>query len=244
MRALQAAYAGAVVACLLIGSEAALPDTSRAFEHGVASGDFSADGADRGSIILWTRVTPSASSDDGNITVNWAVSTQRFEFDTNVVRTGSVSTSASRDWTVKVNASDLAPMRLHYYRFSTSDGKLHSPIGRFKIFPSEDAPARLQPNQVKIAVYSCSSFPSGYFNAYVAAASPPLDVDIVNHVGDYMYEDDYGRARGDITTFSEAFSVDQYRERLAGHRKDSGEQLLFRSAPVLSMWDGAFGLCT
>ena len=64
------------------------------FEYGVASGDFEAD-----SIVIWTRVTPSEDGRSDPIVVDWFVSTDSNDF-SNATHTGSVSTSASRDWTV------------------------------------------------------------------------------------------------------------------------------------------------
>src|SRR5688572_9605169 len=42
-------------------------------------------------------------------------------------------------------------------------------------------------DELKIAVASCASFPHGFFNAYEAIGARQ-DVDLVIHLGDYIYE--------------------------------------------------------
>ena len=42
-------------------------------------------------------------------------------------------------------------------------------------------------NSFKVAVFSCSNFPSGYFNVYRDAANDQ-SIDLGIHVGDYIYE--------------------------------------------------------
>src|SRR6187549_1608362 len=94
------------------------------FLHGVASGDPLTD-----RVILWTRVSPSDTSQP--VTVNWRIAT-----DTNftiVINYGSFTTDASRDFTVKVDADGLQPGTWYYYDFEK--GSNHSLIGRTKTAP-------------------------------------------------------------------------------------------------------------
>jgi alkaline phosphatase D len=60
------------------------------FRHGVASGDPLRD-----RVVLWTRVTPGAP--DAAVDVGWMVA--RDARMTRVIATGSVRTSAARDYT-------------------------------------------------------------------------------------------------------------------------------------------------
>ena len=73
-------------------------DTDVEFRHGVASGD-PTDSA----VILWTRVSPQANVDA--VAVDWVLARDPDLDD--VVSEGRVSTSARRDWTVKVDAQGL-----------------------------------------------------------------------------------------------------------------------------------------
>ena len=43
------------------------------------------------------------------------------------------------------------------------------------------------PNKFNIAFCSCSNYPAGYFNAYKEMANDE-EVDLVLHLGDYLYE--------------------------------------------------------
>ena len=87
-----------ICSCLLIWSTTAQSnDLYRPFYHGVASGDPLSD-----AVIIWTRVTPE---DANAVQVNWKVA-----FDTafvNVVRSGTVTTNADKDYTVKVDVNKL-----------------------------------------------------------------------------------------------------------------------------------------
>jgi alkaline phosphatase D len=79
------------------------PPPSGVFQHGVASGDPLPR-----SVILWTRV----SEQTGTVSVDWEVSgTPDFA---SVVATGAFETNASRDHTVKVEASGLAAATTYY----------------------------------------------------------------------------------------------------------------------------------
>ena len=142
------------------------------FRHGVASGDPLDD-----RVILWTRVTPA---DPARLArpadIRWRVASDARL--TRTVRSGTVTTSADRDFTVKVDARGLAPGRTYYYAFEM-DGH-RSPIGRTKTLPAAT-------DRVRLGVVSCANFPAGYFNVYRLLANRE-DLDAIVHVGDYIYE--------------------------------------------------------
>ena len=73
----------------------------------------------------------------------------------------------------------LQPSTTYYYRFPRSQAQ--SPIGRTRTLPV--APA----THLRMAVVSCSSLAHGYFNAYRRIAER-ADLDLVVHLGDYIYE--------------------------------------------------------
>ncbi|PMD44910.1 hypothetical protein L207DRAFT_551834 [Hyaloscypha variabilis F] len=178
------------------------------FTHGVASGD-----PYDTSVILWTRAAPSAENDKSNITVSGYVPLYSHETDdyvkaskapvcvsykvstdaamNNCVDQGTAYTSSDIDYTVKVEAKNLKAYTRYYYQFSICNSNNTSPLGRTKTIPSKGDTVN---TAVKIAVYSCSNYPFGFFNAFGNPARKD-SVDYVIHLGDYIYEyrnGDYG----------------------------------------------------
>jgi len=114
--------------------------TLKPFYHGVASGDPLQD-----RVILWTRVTPDDSA--ATVNVKWEISVSR-DF-SSIVKSDSVATSASHDFTVKVDATGLKPSTKYFYRF-TALGQT-SETGETKTLSQN-------PDSVKLAVVSCSNW--------------------------------------------------------------------------------------
>lgn len=208
------------------GGDGADPVPTVAFAHGVASGDPLAD-----RVVLWTRLTTSVTTP---VDVTWQVAEDdRFAA---VVASGSVRTDASVDWTVKVDAAGLRPGTRYAYRFLV--GEQRSPVGRTKTLPTGSIA------QVKLAVFSCSNFPAGYFNAYADAARRD-DLDATLHLGDYLYE--YARdgyASGGAAALGrlsdpagELLTLGDYRRRYAQYRGDADLQALHAAAPMIAVWD-------
>src|SRR5919112_5364098 len=79
------------------------------FGHGVASGDPLSD-----RVILWSRITPPIRGTQ-SIEVEWTVA--REPDMSRVVGRGATVTSAARDYTVKIDASELEAGTTYYYRF-------------------------------------------------------------------------------------------------------------------------------
>ena len=216
----------AVLSYGLVGCSSDNDDSkiSGQFLHGIASGDPAHD-----AVILWTRVTPS---EQGEVRVSWQVATDS-DFN-DVIRDGSMTTSASRDYTVKIDAVGLRPGQSYYYRFSS--GENTSPVGQTKTLPEGSV------SQVKFAVMSCANYPVGHFNVYELAAQQG-DIDAVIHLGDYIYE--YGnatissrKAEGrEVFPDHEIISLDDYRQRYAQYRTDSSLQKLHQRSPFITVWD-------
>ena len=85
---------------------------SGTFAHGIASGDPTAD-----AVILWTRITP----DDpmaGPVEVIWEMDKDA-DFGS-LSASGTFSTNAARDWTVKVDAEGLDAGEPYYCLLYTS----------------------------------------------------------------------------------------------------------------------------
>jgi alkaline phosphatase D len=197
------------------------------FVHGVASGDPLAD-----SVILWTRVSPTRTLTD--VVVDWQVADVA-DF-SRVVREGRAGTDASVDWTVKVDVDGLASNTRYWYRFWV-DGH-GSPVGRTRTLPVGHV------SQVRLAVFSCSNYATGHFNAYAEAVRRD-DLDAVVHLGDYLYEAGRnGYASGDAAAMGrevepahELLALADYRTRYAQYRTDVNLQALHAAAPMIAVWD-------
>jgi phosphodiesterase/alkaline phosphatase D-like protein len=196
------------------------------FEHGVASGDPYAD-----SVILWTRITPDIAS--GSIPVQWEIDRDP-EFPDPM--SGTVETSAARDYTVKVEATGLQPGTPYYYRFKR--GSETSPVGRTKTL----AVGALE--KVRFAVVSCSNYEHGYFNVYDLIARRRDNYDAMLHLGDYYYEygaDDYDAPDKPSDRLHEPaheiITLDDYRLRHAQYRRDPNLQAASASLPLIAIWD-------
>ncbi|MGI9261578.1 MAG: alkaline phosphatase D family protein, partial [Woeseiaceae bacterium] len=207
-------------------SRSGTPEGSAAtFAHGIASGD-----PDRTSVVLWTRV----SGIEGPVDVDWLVASDS-EFN-DVVAMGRQTASESRDHTVKVVVEDLAPGGSWFYRFSV--GETMSAVGRTKTLTDGHM------DRLVIAVASCSNYPFGYFNAYDAIAND-ADVDVVAHLGDYIYEyseDGYGGSTGKRIgrvhePRHEIVSLDDYRTRHAQYKSDEGSMAMHARHPLIAIWD-------
>ena len=209
------------------GAATPVPETSGSvFKHGVASGDPLSD-----RVILWTRVTPAAP---GTINVVWEVSSdERFGV---ILARGTTSTGPGRDYTVKVDAVGLQPASDFHYRFFI--GEDTSPVGRTRTLPIGGVA------QARIAVVSCANFPSGYFNVYAHIAQR-ADVDVVLHLGDYIYE--YGRLGyasqlaiaidRESTPDHEILTLEDYRRRHAQYRTDADLRAMHARFPMIAVWD-------
>ena len=197
------------------------------FEHGVASGDPLQD-----RVILWTRLTPNDSS--ARLQVTWEIALDdQFK---QIIKTDKVTTAKAQDFTVKVDATNLKPDQRYFYRFSF--GNKFSPVGQTKTLP-------INPTKVSFAVCSCANYPAGYFYVYREMAKQ--DVDLVIHLGDYIYE--YGQggyATEDAVKLGrtlaadnnqEIIKLDDYRKRYALYRKDKDLQTLHHRHPFIVIWD-------
>ncbi len=198
----------------------ALPGRGQAapapFSWGVASFDPTPDG-----VLLWTRAVPA---DGGPNRLTWTVAADPDL--TEVVASGEVTTTDAADHCAVVTA-ELEPGRTWWYAFATADGA-RSPVGRTRTLPATgDRPIRL-------GVASCSRFASGGFAAYRALAERELDV--VVHVGDYIYEDGRGGQRPHDPA-NPLVSVEHYRARYAQHRADPDLQALHARHPMVAVWD-------
>jgi len=209
------------------GSDEESSEIQADFLHGVASGDPLQD-----KVILWTRLTPLDLN--ARLRVTWEIATDD-QFKQNL-KTGTVQTSKTDDFTVKVDATGLQAGTTYYYRFRF--GSKVSPLGQTKTLP-------VTTNKVSFAVCSCSNYPAGYF--YVYREMVKQNVDVVIHLGDYIYE--YGAdgyATEDAAKLGrtlpsdnnkEIIKLDDYRKRYALYRQDKDLQAVHQRHPFIVIWD-------
>ncbi len=202
--------------------------TNGTFAHGIASGDPTAD-----AVILWTRVTPNDPT-AGAVEVIWEMG-KTGDFGA-LLTSGTFTTNAARDWTVKVDATGLDGDALYYFRFRIGDEV--SPIGRTKTLPRETV------KSARFAVVSCANWEHGYFNAYDHIARQD-HFDAFIHLGDYYYE--YGAGTYDSGSDieiprrhvpeHEIISLEDYRLRHGQYRSDPGLQGVTAKMPMIAIWD-------
>jgi alkaline phosphatase D len=199
----------------------------RGFTHDVASGE-----PGHYKVMLWTRYVPAAGH-SARLAYQLAPSADFGR----IVSEGEATADPANDWCVKPVAENLEPGTTYYYRFVDARGR-HSPVGRTRTLPNRHVP------RFKLAVFSCANLPFGWFNAYAHAADRQ-DIDLVLHLGDYLYEFERGKypLAGEmlpgrrIDPASEIVHLADYRLRYASYRADPDLRRLHRSFPMVAMWD-------
>jgi alkaline phosphatase D len=182
-------------------------------------------------VVIWSRVTPGG---DGPVPVRWIVARdQRLR---NVVQSGDVTTGPERDYTIKIDVAGLSPDTAYYFGFSV--GRKKSPVGKTHTVPRSGA------GKLVIGVVSCSHHGFGFFNAY-EALSKRKDLDLVLHLGDYIYE--YGvsgfggqsaLALGRLPRPEiECVTLGDYRMRHAQYKEEPELQALHAACPWIVTWD-------
>ncbi|KAF9053604.1 hypothetical protein BDZ89DRAFT_938697 [Hymenopellis radicata] len=207
------------------------------FTHSVASGD----PLDT-SVLLWTRAEPLASDgafpdQSAPICLSYKISASSDL--SKVVDTGNAFTSYDVDWTVKVEATGLAADTRYFFRFSDcTDPTTVSTTGTTRTLPHPDA----SPNDINggnpltLAVFSCSQYQAGWFNAYGYAAQK-TEADYFIHLGDYIYESiGNGASIGRQTLGRELATIHDYRQRMNQYRTDSSLRIAHESAPWIVVW--------
>lgn len=218
------ASGGVLTACG--GSSTVLNGEMAAFNYGVASGDPLAD-----RVILWTHAKIST---DASVDLTWQMAADA-SF-ASVLFSGRVTASSATGFTAKVDATGLAANTEYYYRFVAPNNSI-SPVGRTRTLPVGNV------DQVKLAVFSCSDYPAGYFNAYDSAVSSGAQFAL--HLGDYIYEYKDGvfppaaaQVAGRISApASEIVTVADYRARHALHKADPYLKALHARMPMIAIWD-------
>ncbi len=188
------------------------------FYHGVASGDPLQD-----RVIIWTRVTPANA---GPVTVNWKMATDTAM--SNIVQSGSFTTTDSIDYTVKVDVTGLQAGTWYYYQFETNNR--FSLVGRTYTAPTGGV------DSLRFGIVSCSDYPSGYFNVYGRLAQRN-DLHAIIHLGDYIYEGGGGSGDREHEPSAEILVLDDYRARHSQYKLDEDSRCLHQMYPFITVWD-------
>jgi alkaline phosphatase D len=199
----------------------------KGFTHNVASGEPATD-----KVMLWTRYVS-----DKPAYLAWEMSES--EDFAKLAAEGSTGSPAApdSDFCTKTWADGLMPGRWYFYRFIAPDGT-KSPVGRTKTLPEAGAP------RFRMAVFSCSNFGFGWFNAYGHAVEAN-DCDLAVHLGDYIYEygagtyPDTAQANPErvLAPTTEIVALTDYRLRYATYRADPDCQRLHQVLPMIAVWD-------
>ncbi|MFJ9663474.1 alkaline phosphatase D family protein [Streptomyces sp. NPDC101219] len=210
--------------------------TADPFTLGIASGDPRPD-----SVLLWTRLAPAPFEADGGlgqrrVPVSWEVALD--DSFAVVVQRGTALAHPEYGHSVRVDVRGLIPGTPYHYRFRT--GSWISPTGRTRTAP----PAGSAVPGLRLAAVACQAYHDGYYTAHRHVAEE--DVDLVFHLGDYLYEyavNSAGGARGYTDRVlppvfnRETSSLTDYRMRYALYKSDPDLRAAHAAHPFVVTWD-------
>jgi alkaline phosphatase D len=225
------AVGGSLAACSDSDSNEEKFAAAPEFKYGVASGDPLTD-----RIILWTHAKFPGADAAVAVPLTWQIATDA-NF-TSIINSGKIDASDSTGFTAKVDATGLTAGVEYFYRFQGPRGS-STVVGTTRTLPAANVAS------LKFAVFCCSLYSEGFFNAYDAAAKS--DAQYAIHLGDYIYE--YGAAptqfgNTDAVTLgrvtvpaNDIVSLTDYRARYALYRTDPGARALHAKMPWITIWD-------
>ena len=181
------------------------------FQHAVASFEPRAD-----SVLLWTRLT-------GATDAGWVIARDPALAD--IVAKGDVHTGPDRDHTITVDVDGLEPGTSYWYRFSSDDED--SPVGRTRTLPAD--------GHLRLGLVACARYSVAPLGVYRAMAE--REVDLVLHLGDYIYEDDGHKGARHHEPPRACVTIGDYRTRMAQHRRDPDCQSLHLRHPMSLILD-------
>ena len=214
---------GSLPAC---GRGRSLRFLSDPFTLGVASGDPTADG-----VVLWSRIAGQALDEVGATSDAVAVGWEVAEDDafSRVVQSGTADALPQLGHSVHVEVEGLRDGRDYFYRM-IAGGEV-SPVGRTKTAPAVDAAN----DRFDFAFISCQHYEQGYYTALRHLASE--DVDLIVHLGDYIYEGAAIEGRVRRHDGPEILTLDDYRARYTLYRADADLQAAHAAAPWVATTD-------
>jgi alkaline phosphatase D len=226
-RLLQTACAGALLAAPAVRTafgQARSP--ANPFTLGVASGYPTADG-----VVLWTRLAPSPLAGGGMphepVPVEWQVASD--ERMGRIVQRGVALAVPDFAHSVHVEVGGLEPGRWYWYRFRAMGEA--SAVGRTRTAPALGAAL----DRFSFAFASCQQYEQGFYTAYRHMAEE--DLDLVVHLGDYIYELSWGRDHVRKHGAPECHTLADYRNRYALYKSDTDLQAAHAAFPWICTWD-------
>ena len=196
------------------------------FTLGIASGDPWPDG-----VVLWTRLAPDPLNGGGMsnriVPVKWEVATD--EQMQKIVARGTSMARPEMGHSVHVEVHGLQPSRWYWYRFTVDAGS--SPVGRTRTAPALNA----SNDRLNFAFVSCQHYEVGHFTAYKHLAQD--DLDLVLHLGDYIYEYGITEDRPRRHNGPEIKTIEDYRNRYALYKSDPLLQQAHAQFPWAVIWD-------
>jgi alkaline phosphatase D len=196
------------------------------FTLGVASGDPTASG-----VVLWTRLAPDPLRGGGMpaspVEVQWTIAED--ELMRRPVQQGTAVAAPELAHSVHVEAEGLRPDHWYWYQFRA--GSEFSAVGRTRTTPAADAANQ----RFRFGFCSCNHYEQGYFTAYRHMADE--DLDVVFHLGDYIYEYEGREDRVRMHTGREIESLADYRNRYALYKSDPDFQAIHATVPFVVTWD-------
>ena len=196
------------------------------FQLGIASGD-----PDEHGFVIWTRLAPKPFEGGGMplnaVAVQWEVAED--EKFSKIVRKGESIALPQLAHSVHVEVEGLQAGRWYWYRFMI--GNEISPVGRARTMPALEE----TPEQLRFAFASCQHWESGYYTAYQHMTNE--DLDLVIHLGDYIYEGSTGKGGVREHIGTEIQTLADYRTRHAQYKTDTHLQAVHAQFPWLVTWD-------
>lgn len=203
---------------------------SNPFTLGVASGD-----PDDSSVVLWTKLAPDPTSPDAGMpttafNVDWEVAND--DGFSSIIQRGTAIATPQLGHSVHVEVNGLKPDRWYWYRFTVGDAR--SPIGRTRTLPGPND----NPDSLRFAFASCQHYEQGLYTAYAQMAKDNLD--LVFHLGDYIYE--YPGVEKRIRKHTgpsetKIKSLEDYRLRHMQYRSDPLLHNMHAQCPWFVTWD-------
>jgi alkaline phosphatase D len=183
-------------------------------------------------VVIWTRLAPAPLVPGGGmprevVPVEWEVASD--ERMSQVVQRGTAHATPEWAHAVHVEVEGLEPARWYWYRFRA--GGEVSPLGRTRTAPA----FRAQVDRLRFAFASCQHYEQGYFGAYRHMVAD--DLDLVVHLGDYIYESSWGRDHVRKHGAPEPITLEDYRIRHALYRSDPDLQAAHAACPWMVTWD-------
>ncbi|MDQ2677613.1 MAG: alkaline phosphatase D family protein, partial [Actinomycetota bacterium] len=192
---------------------------SEVFTHGVASFDPAED-----RVILWTCA-------QGTSRVTWHLEpvdrgpSDRGTTDRGAARSGPLDVDPEHGC-AHVDVDGLSPGTEYRYWFTA--GVERSPVGRTRTSPAGDAAAW------KVAMVCCADYSINHLSVYRNVAQ--VQVDVVLHLGDYIYETS-GKGERELEPDHDCVTLADYHRRYAQVRRDPATRAMHEQHPMIAIWD-------